>query len=62
MSGNPPNQFWNDFLDERDEILTLEWLESERAGADIGFERAIQLWLRHRPEWRAAHPSALGAV
>ncbi|GEM_PF-1005683 len=52
------NQFWNDFLDERDQILTLKWIESEKAGRDIGYERAIQLWLKHRPEWRAAHSAA----
>jgi hypothetical protein len=49
------NQFWNDFLDERDEILRLKWIESQKAGRDIGYERAIQLWLKHRPEWRLAH-------
>ena len=55
------NQFWNDFLDERDQILTLKWIESEKAGRDIGYERAIQLWLKHRPGWQAAHgtPSPL---
>ena len=49
------NQFWNDFLDERDEILTLKWIESEKAGRDIGYERAIQLWLKYRPDWQGAH-------
>ena len=38
----------------------LKRIESEKAGRDIGFERAIQLWLKHRPEWRAAHPPAEG--
>ena len=45
------NLFWNDFLDEQDEILTLKWIESKKAGHDIGFKEAIQRWLQHRPEW-----------
>ncbi len=49
------NQFWSDFLDERDEFPTLKRIESQEAGHDIGYERATQLWLKHRPEWRAAH-------
>ena len=27
------------YLDEREEVLRHKWLESERAGRDIGFER-----------------------
>jgi len=54
------NQFWNAFLDERDEILTLKRLESQKAGQDIGFERGIQLWLEHRDRWREAHRSRSG--
>jgi hypothetical protein len=38
----------------------LKWIEFKKAGRDIGFKEAIQRWLKHRPEWRAAHPSALG--
>jgi hypothetical protein len=44
------NQFWPDFLREREEILTLKWYESEKAKRDIGFERALQIWLHCRPE------------
>lgn len=54
------NKFWNDFLDERDQILTLKWIESQKAGKDIGFERAIQLWLEHRDRWKAAHQPSDG--
>jgi hypothetical protein len=50
----------NDFLDERDKILTLKWIESKKADQDIGFERAIQLWLQHRDRWRTAHSSKVG--
>ena len=52
------NQFWLGFLDERDEILRLKWIESQKAGRDIGFKQAIQLWLKHRPGWRAAYAAA----
>ncbi len=32
-----------------------KWLESERLGYDIGFERALLDWIRkHRESWRAA--------
>ena len=53
-------RFWNDFLDERDEILKLKWIESGKTGHDIGFKRAIQLWLKHRPGWKAAQQPAQG--
>ena len=49
------SDLWEFFLEERDEILELKWIESEKAGHDIGLERAIQLWLHHRANWVAAH-------
>jgi len=33
------------FASERDEILRHKWLESEKAGVDIGFEKALLSWL-----------------
>jgi hypothetical protein len=37
---------------QREEILKHKWYESEKAGHDIGFERALTDWtLRHRAEW-----------
>ena len=45
---------YQEFLAERDEILKHKWLESERLGEDIGFERALLNWVRnHRDAWRA---------
>src|SRR4051812_8787727 len=42
------------FARERDEILRHKWIESEKAGVDIGFERALLGWvIRHRSAWRA---------
>ena len=46
---------YKEFLAEREEILKHKWLESERLGYDIGFERALLDWIRkHRESWRAA--------
>lgn len=46
---------YQEFLAEREEILRHKWLESERLGYDIGFERALLDWIRkHRDSWRAA--------
>ena len=46
---------YQEFLAEREEILKHKWLESERLGYDIGFERALLDWIRkHRESWRAA--------
>ena len=42
-----------EFLAEREEILRHKWIESEKAGRDIGFERALIDWTRHhRARWR----------
>lgn len=44
--------FYQEFLVEKDEILRHKWIESEKAGYDIGFERALIDWmLRHRSVW-----------
>lgn len=41
------------FIEERDEILKHKWLESEKAGYDIGFEKALLDWVfNHREKWR----------
>jgi len=44
---------YKEFLAEREEILRHKWLESEKAGHDIGFERALLDWIvKHRTNWR----------
>lgn len=49
------SQLYQEFLAEREEILRHKWLESERLGYDIGFERALLDWIRkHRDAWRRA--------
>jgi hypothetical protein len=45
---------YKEFLAEREEILRHKWIESEKAGYDIGFEKALLDWIvKHRSSWRA---------
>lgn len=45
---------YKEFLAEREEILRHKWIESEKVGHDIGFERALLDWVfKHRSQWRA---------
>ena len=54
---------YKEFLAEREEILRHKWLESERAGHDIGFEKALLDWVvRHRAQWRARRQQALSPI
>ena len=47
------SQLYREFLAEREEILRHKWIESEKAGYDIGFERALLDWIvKHRSSWR----------
>jgi hypothetical protein len=40
---------------EEDEILRHKWIESEKAGHDIGFDCALMDWvIKHRSKWRKA--------
>ena len=44
---------YKEFLAERTEILRHKWIESEKAGKDIGFEKALLDWIvKHRSSWR----------
>jgi hypothetical protein len=44
---------YREFIEERDEILKHKWLESEKSGYDIGFDKAIVDWIiNHRNNWR----------
>lgn len=54
------SSLYQEFLAEREEILKHKWIESERLGYDIGFERALLDWIRkHREGWRAARRQQL---
>ena len=45
---------YKEFLAEREEILKHKWIESEKAGTDIGFEKALCDWIvKHRSNWRS---------
>lgn len=47
------SELYKEFLREREEILKHKWIESEKAGHDIGFEKALLDWcFHHRTEWR----------
>lgn len=44
---------YREFLAEREEILRHKWIESEKAGYDVGFEYALTDWIiKHRAKWR----------
>ncbi len=67
-SAASPNDFaqksslYQEFLAEREEILKHKWIESEKAGKDIGFERALLDWIRkHRESWRRGRKGQLGS-
>ncbi len=44
---------YREFQAEKEEILRHKWIESEKLGYDIGFERALVDWItRHRSAWQ----------
>jgi len=50
---------YREFQAEREEILRHKWIESEKAGHDIGFERALTDWIiKHRAQWRKSRQAA----
>ena len=54
---------YKEFLAEREEILRHKWIESEKAGHDIGFEKALLDWIvRHRSSWRAQRQRQVHAM
>lgn len=47
------SSLYREFQAEREEIMKHKWIESEKAGHDIGFEMALTDWIvRHRTRWR----------
>lgn len=54
------SSLYREFQAEREEILKHKWIESEKAGHDIGFERALTDWIvKHRAKWRKARQAQL---
>jgi len=53
------SSLYREFQAEREEILKHKWIESEKAGHDIGFERALTDWIvKHRSKWRKTRQAA----
>ena len=53
------SSLYQQYLTEREEVLRHKWLESEKAGRDIGLERALMDWvLNHRTKWRKNRQAA----
>ena len=54
------SSLYREFQAEREEILRHKWIESEKAGKDIGFEQALTDWIiRHRSHWRKNRQAAI---
>ena len=52
------SSLYREFQAEREEIMRHKWIESEKAGRDIGFERALTDWIiKHRSKWRKSRQS-----
>lgn len=52
------SSLYREFLAERDEILKHKWIESEKAGRDVGFEYALTDWIiNHRSRWKGGRSS-----
>ena len=53
------SSLYREFQAEKEEILKHKWIESEKAGHDIGFDRALTDWIvKHRSKWRRARQTA----
>ena len=53
------SSLYREFQAEREEILRHKWIESEKAGHDIGFERALTDWIiKHRSNWRKSRQAS----
>jgi hypothetical protein len=47
------SQLYREFQAEREAIMRHKWIESEKAGRDIGLEHALTSWVvHHRAQWR----------
>jgi len=46
------SMLYKEFLAEREEILKHKWIESEKAGYELGFEKALLDWIdQYRAQW-----------
>jgi hypothetical protein len=52
------SSLYREYRAAREEILKHKWIESEKAGHDIGFEKALTDWIhKHSSNWRKSRPS-----
>ena len=50
------SSFFKEFQAQREEIMKHKWYESEKAGYDIGFGRALIDWtLKFKSKWMKEH-------
>ena len=43
---------YREIMAERNQVEVHKWLESEKSGKDIGYEKALMSWVRnHRNQW-----------
>ena len=48
-----PDPLADIFRSQQEEIKKYKWIESEKAGQDIGWERAAREWMqKHFPGWK----------
>jgi len=51
-------KLYKEFLAEKEEILKHKWFESEKAGYDIGYDKAFFDWeIKHYKEWKKKRDS-----
>jgi hypothetical protein len=55
------SSLYREFEAEKEEIMKHKWIESQKAGHDIGFERALTDWIvKHRSKWRRSRQPQSG--
>jgi hypothetical protein len=55
------SSLYREFEAEKEEIMKHKWIESQKAGHDIGFERALTDWIiKHRSKWRRSRQPSSG--
>ena len=53
MSFKENSSVYQYYQKELEEVLKHKWIESEKAGRDVGFNFALVDWIRHhREDWR----------
>lgn len=59
QSNSTTSDCFAEFQAELKELLQYKWTESEKAGVDIGFEKALAQWTEHfRLPWRKEYRKA----